>query len=48
VHGNIVLVRLEGNVELPPVTDDIDTDEKVGRLELVLSKERVEIIGWLY
>jgi hypothetical protein len=47
VHGNIILVRLEGKVELLPIMDDIDSDEKVSRLELVLSKERVEVVGWL-
>lgn len=47
VHRNIILVRLESNVELSPVIDDIASDVKVGRLDLVLSKECVKIIGWL-
>jgi hypothetical protein len=48
VHGNIILVGLEGKVELLPVIDDIGSDEKVSRFLLVLSQERVEVVGWLY
>lgn len=47
MHGNVILVRLEGEVELPPVIEDVDSDEKVSRPLLVLSKERVEVVGRL-
>ena len=47
MHGHIILV-LESNIELLPVCDDIGSDVKVSRLDLVLLKERVEVIGWLY
>jgi hypothetical protein len=47
MHGNIILV-LESNVELLPIIDDIASDVKVSRLDLVLLKECVEVIGWLY
>jgi hypothetical protein len=40
VHGNIILV-LEGSVELVPVIDNINSDVKVSRPDLVLFKERV-------
>lgn len=47
MHGNIILV-LESNVELLPVVDDIDSDVKVSRPDLVLLKKCVKVIGWLY
>jgi hypothetical protein len=47
MHGNIILV-LESNIELLPVTEDIDSDVKVSRPDLVLLKECVKVIGWLY
>ncbi len=46
MHSNVTLV-LESNVELLPVTDDVGSDEKVSRLDLVLLQECVEVIGWL-
>jgi hypothetical protein len=46
MHGNIILV-LESNIELLPVCDDIGSDVKVSRLDLVLLKECVKVIGWL-
>jgi hypothetical protein len=46
MHGNIILV-LESNVELLPIIDDIAPDVKVSRLDLVLLKECVKVIGWL-
>jgi hypothetical protein len=47
MHGDITLV-LESNVELLPVVDDIGSDVKVGCPDLVLLKECVKVIGWLY
>lgn len=47
MHGNIILV-LESNVELLPIIDDIASDVKVSRLDLVLLQECVKVIGWLY
>lgn len=47
MHGNIILV-LESNVELLPVVDDIGSDVKVSRPNLVLLEECVKVIGWLY
>jgi hypothetical protein len=47
MHGNIILV-LESKIELLPVIDDIDSDVEVGRPDLVLLKECVKVIGWLY
>jgi len=47
MHGNITLV-LESSIEFLPVIDDIAPDVKVSRLDLVLLKKRVEVIGWLY
>jgi hypothetical protein len=47
MHGNIILV-LESNVELLPIIDDIASDVKVSRLDLVLLKECGKGIGWLY
>jgi hypothetical protein len=46
MHGNIILV-MESNIELLPVIDDIDSNVKVCRPDLVLLKERGEAIGWL-
>lgn len=47
MHGNIILVCLICNIELVPIIDDIDTDEEVGRLDLILLKKSVEVTGWL-
>ncbi len=47
MHGNIILVCLESGIELLPISDDIVPDEKVSRLDIVLFKERVKVIGWL-
>jgi hypothetical protein len=47
MHCNIILV-LESNIELIPVLDDIDSNVKVSRPDLVLLKECVKAIGWLY
>ena len=47
MHGNIILV-LESNIELLPVLDDVGSNVKVSRPDLVLLKERVKVIGWLY
>jgi hypothetical protein len=45
MHGNIILV-LESNIKLLPVTEDIDSDVKVSCPDLVLLKECVKVIGW--
>jgi hypothetical protein len=47
MDGNIILVCLEGSVELIPIRNNIDSDVKVSRLDFILFKERVEVIGWL-
>jgi hypothetical protein len=47
MHGNVILV-LESKIELLPVSEDIDSDVKVSRPDLVLLKERGKVIGWLY
>jgi hypothetical protein len=47
MHSNVILV-LESNIELLPVIDYIASDVKVSRPDLVLLKECVEVIGWLY
>jgi hypothetical protein len=47
MHGNIILV-LKGNIELLPVSDDIASDVKVSRLDLVLLEECGKVIGCLY
>jgi hypothetical protein len=47
MHGNIILV-LESNVELLPVCEDINSNVKVSRPNLVLLKKCVKVIGWLY
>jgi hypothetical protein len=47
MHGDIILVCLESNIELLPISDDIGSDEKVSRPDIVLFEERVKVIGWL-
>jgi hypothetical protein len=48
MYGNIALVCLEGSIELPPIPNDIHSNVKVSCLDLILPKECVEVIGWLY
>ena len=48
MYGNIILVCLESNIELLPIIDNVPSDEKVSRPDLVLLKKCVEVIGWLY
>lgn len=43
VHCDIILVG-EGKVELIPVLDDIDADVKMGRSDVVLCKECIQLI----
>lgn len=47
MHGNIILV-LESKIEFLIVSEDIDSDVKVSRPDLVLLKECGKVIGWLY
>lgn len=48
VHGNIILVCLEGHIEFIRIRDDVDSDVKVSCPDVILVKEFVEAIGWLY
>ena len=48
MHCDVILVGLEGRVELVPIVENIRPDKEVGRLDLILSKERIEAIRWLY
>lgn len=48
VHGNVVVELLEGPEELLRVVEDVDTDEEVGRMDLVLLQEVVQPVGRLY
>jgi hypothetical protein len=48
MYGDVILIDLEGGVEFLPVPDDILTDEKVRRLDLILLQEGEEVIGCLY
>lgn len=47
MHGNSIIV-LESNVELLPIIEDVDSDVKVSRRDVILFEERIEVIGWLY
>jgi len=47
MHSDIILV-LESNIELLPVIDDIGSDVKVSRFDLVLFKECGKVIRCLY
>jgi hypothetical protein len=48
MHSDIILVYLEGSVELVPVREDISSDVKVSCLDVILVEECVEVIRWLY
>ena len=48
MHDDVILIDLEGGVEYLPVPDDIEADEKMGRLDLILLQEGKEVIGFLY
>jgi hypothetical protein len=48
VHRNIILIGLEGRIELVPIVEDVRPDKEVGRPDLILSKECIEAIRWLH
>jgi len=39
MHRDIILVGLEGLIELVRIVDDVYPDKEVGRLDLILFKE---------
>jgi len=47
MHGHIIVV-LESNIEFFPIIDDVASDVKVSRLDLVLLNKCGESIGCLY
>ena len=48
MHSNIVVVYLEGRIEFIRIRDDIRSDVKVSCPDVILVKELVEAIRWLY
>jgi hypothetical protein len=47
MNGNIILVCLEGDIELLPIHEDVRSDVKMSCRDFILMKECVEVIGWL-
>ena len=48
MHGEIILVCLEGHEELVRIRDDIHSDVKMSCPDAILVKKFVQVIGWLY
>ena len=47
MYRDVILVNLKGGVELLPVLHDIDPNVEMGRSDLVLLKECIQLIGRL-